>query len=675
MRPILTLFLFLCFSLANLTAQQDSTVIPPPPPPLETIELSNYQVDYEEGKLLFSVNEQRGKATITVNGEDQELEFANGQAQLESAIDNGKLFLFKTGAGVDASYKMIHFKPLKDGSIRTKQIPFILSILPPLVAIVLALIFKEVIVSLFIGVLMGAFVVNGMQFSLVAIGVSIAKTVDTYILNALNDGGHLSIILFSLLIGGMVGVISRNGGMAGVVKRLSVYAKGPQSTQFVTWLLGVAIFFDDYANTLIVGNTMRSVTDSHRVSREKLAYIVDSTAAPIAALAFVTTWIGFELGQIETGVAELGLAEAPSTYSIFLNSLKYSFYPIFTLIFILLLIWTKRDFGLMFKAEHRARTTGRVAPKQGQITEEGDMEDLTPVDGAPLKARNAVLPVLTVILVTLYGLLATGMNACYDELQGIEGAEIGQFSWSEVWANLGLLGEQSKLGILIGNSDSYVALIWASFAGLFVAILLTAIGGIMKLTDTMNTMIAGFKAMMPAMIILVLAWSLASTTGELSTSSYLTHIFLGALQPIYLPVIIFILAALISFSTGSSWSTMAILYPVAIPLTWTICANAGYTPDEAWPLMYNVISVVLAASVLGDHCSPISDTTILSSLATDCNHIEHVRTQLPYALTVGAVSLLFGFLSTAIHLPFLLSLVLGVGILFTVVRYFGKQVD
>lgn len=674
MKPFFTLSLFLCLCLTNLLAQTDSIPIPPPPA-LEPITLVDYKVDYEDGQLVFSIDEQRGKATVQVNGEAQELEFSGGKAQLEQDIESGQLFLFKTGEGVNARYKMMHFKPLKDGSIRAKRIPFILSILPPLIAILLALIFKEVIVSLFIGVLVGAFVVNGMQFSVVGIGMAIAKTVDTYILNALNDGGHLSIILFSLLIGGMVGVISRNGGMAGVVKRLSVYAKGPQSTQFVTWLLGVAIFFDDYANTLIVGNTMRSVTDSHRVSREKLAYIVDSTAAPIAALAFVTTWIGFELGQIETGMAELGLAEAKSTYSIFLNSLKYSFYPIFTLIFILLLIWTKRDFGLMYKAEHRARTTGRIAPKQGEITEEGDMEDLTPVEGAPLNARNAVLPVLTVILVTLYGLLATGMSACYSELQGLQEGNIGQFTWSEVWTNLGLLGEQSKLGIIIGNSDSYIALIWASFAGLFVAILLTAMGRIMKLTDTMNTMIAGFKAMMPAMIILVLAWSLASTTGELSTSSYLTHIFLGALQPIYLPVVIFILAALISFSTGSSWSTMAILYPVAIPLTWTICANAGYTPDESWPLMYNVISVVLAASVLGDHCSPISDTTILSSLATDCNHIEHVRTQLPYALTVGVVSLLFGFLSTAVHLPFLLSLLLGVGILYTIVRYLGKQVD
>ncbi|MEO1435152.1 MAG: Na+/H+ antiporter NhaC family protein, partial [Bacteroidota bacterium] len=588
MKPFFTLSLFLCLCLTNLLAQTDSIPIPPPPA-LEPITLVDYKVDYEDGQLVFSIDEQRGKATVQVNGEAQELEFSGGKAQLEQDIESGQLFLFKTGEGVNARYKMMHFKPLKDGSIRAKRIPFILSILPPLIAILLALIFKEVIVSLFIGVLVGAFVVNGMQFSVVGIGMAIAKTVDTYILNALNDGGHLSIILFSLLIGGMVGVISRNGGMAGVVKRLSVYAKGPQSTQFVTWLLGVAIFFDDYANTLIVGNTMRSVTDSHRVSREKLAYIVDSTAAPIAALAFVTTWIGFELGQIETGMAELGLAEAKSTYSIFLNSLKYSFYPIFTLIFILLLIWTKRDFGLMYKAEHRARTTGRIAPKQGEITEEGDMEDLTPVEGAPLNARNAVLPVLTVILVTLYGLLATGMSACYSELQGLQEGNIGQFTWSEVWTNLGLLGEQSKLGIIIGNSDSYIALIWASFAGLFVAILLTAMGRIMKLTDTMNTMIAGFKAMMPAMIILVLAWSLASTTGELSTSSYLTHIFLGALQPIYLPVVIFILAALISFSTGSSWSTMAILYPVAIPLTWTICANAGYTPDESWPLMYNVI--------------------------------------------------------------------------------------
>lgn len=668
MRPLFTLLLISFLSCTSILAQQDSI-----PAVLNAIELNDYEVAYDSGSLVFSSDVESGQTTIFINGSEELLNVQGGQARLPMELDKGKLFLFRTGSSVDTRYKLKHFKPMKDGSIRSRNIPFFLSVLPPLVAIVLALIFKEVIVSLFIGVFFGAFVISGMQFNPLAIFAAIGTTVDTYIVQALNDSGHLSIILFSLMIGGMVGVISRNGGMAGVVKRLSVFAKGPQSTQFVTWILGVAIFFDDYANTLIVGNTMRSVTDSHKISREKLAYIVDSTAAPIAALAFVTTWIGFELGQIETGMESLGLSDAPSTYSIFLNSLQYSFYPIFTLIFILLLIWMKRDYSLMWKAEHRARTTGQVAPKQGEITEEGDMEDLTPVQGAPHKARNAVIPVLTVIFVTLYGLLATGMSACYDEL--ITNHDIGTYSWGTVWSNLGLLGEQSKLGIVIGNSDSYLALIWASFAGLFIAIIMTVTGRIMKLTDVMNTMIAGFKAMMPAMIILVLAWSLASTTTELNTSSYLTYIFLGSLKPIYLPVIIFILAALISFSTGSSWSTMAILYPVAIPLTWTICMEAGFTPDEAWPMMYNVISVVLAASVLGDHCSPISDTTILSSLATDCNHIEHVRTQLPYALTVGAVSLVFGFLSTAIHLPFLLSLLLGVGVLYTIIRWLGKPVD
>ncbi len=469
--------------------------------------------------------------------------------------------------------------------------------------------------------------------------------------------------------------------MAGVVRALSKYAKTPKSAQFITWLLGVAIFFDDYANTLIVGNTMRSVTDSFKISREKLAYIVDSTAAPVAAVAFITTWIGAELGYIDDGIASLGLTDGPTAYSIFISSLRYSFYPILTLVFILIIIYTRRDYGPMWKAEHRSSTTGQVSSATTEEEDEPNMEDLSPVKGATMKWYNAVVPVLTVILMTIYGLLETGFGSILQSLNTDGSTYQG---WGQAWANMesisGIpnMGFFTKLGTVIGNSDSYSALIWASLLGVLMALILTWSQRIIKLKDSMHWLVVGFKTMMPALIILTLAWALAITTKDLHTADYLSANLANSLNPYVLPVVIFLLAALISFSTGSSWSTMAILYPIAIPTTYIICQNNGLSTDLTFELLYNVIATVLAASVLGDHCSPISDTTILSSLASDCNHIDHVRTQLPYALTVGAVSCACTFLSTFLGGGILISLILiiiSIALLYLIVIKLGKKVD
>jgi Na+/H+ antiporter NhaC len=480
----------------------------------------------------------------------------------------------------------------------------------------------------------------------------------------------------------MVAVISRNGGMAGVVNSLSRYANTPRSSQFITWLLGVAIFFDDYANTLIVGNTMRSVTDSFRISREKLAYIVDSTAAPVAAVAFITTWIGAELGFIESGLTKLNTFDMEiSAYSLFLSSLKYSFYPVMTLAFILMLIYTQRDYGPMYKAETRARTTGRVSAALSEDEDEPNMEDLSPVKGAPKRWQHAVFPVLTVIIMTILGLVATGMNTTYDDLVAT-GARLPNAGWGTIWAAMPALWEGEspgfflKLGKLIGNADSYTALLWASLSGATLAVIITLGARIMRLMDTMHSLLTGFKAMLPAVIILTLAWSLAITTDELYTADFITTALAGNLSPYLIPPLVFILAALISFSTGSSWSTMTILYPIAIPTAWILSTEAGLDPEVSMEILLNVIAVVLAASVLGDHCSPISDTTILSSLASDCNHIDHVRTQMPYALTVGSVSLIACWLSTFLGGGWLIStliLLLGLVLLYFIVLKWGRK--
>lgn len=606
-----------------------------------------------------------GVAPIEVNGEAITLETVDGQQV--AVLDPGLQFI-KAG---DHS-QLYHLGG--PGSDRLRRIPLWLSILPPLIAIGLALLFKEVLISLFAGIWVGAFVAGGLRFEgMLGLVKSLLATVEHYIIEALNDGGHLSVIVFSLMVGGMVAIISRNGGMAGVVERLTKYANTPRSAQIITWFLGIAIFFDDYANTLIVGNTMRSVTDRFKISREKLAYIVDATAAPVASVAFITTWIGAELGYIDDGISQVAALEGLTPYAVFLESLKYSFYPVLTLIFIFMLVWSKRDYGAMLKAETRARTTGEVKAASASTDAAEETEDLSPVTGAPLRARNAIIPVLTVILMTITGLVDTGLSSVYGDLASPPATD----GWGATWAAMegNFFG---KLGEVIGAADSYVALLWASISGVFVALVMTVSQRIMNLGQTMGALTSGFKAMFSAIMILTLAWALALTTEELHTADFLVELLGNALNPYFIPPIIFVLAALVSFSTGSSWSTMAILYPIAIPLTWAVATGAGWEDPAAQGLLFNVISTVLAASVLGDHCSPISDTTILSSLASDCNHIDHVRTQLPYALTVGSVALICGFLATLLGGGWLLCTLLlaaGVAVLFAVIRFRGTVVD
>ncbi|WP_430813214.1 Na+/H+ antiporter NhaC family protein [Carboxylicivirga sp. RSCT41] len=537
---------------------------------------------------------------------------------------------------------------------RIVPIPLWLSILPPLIAIMMALITKEVFSSLFIGLLIGTTVIykySGVSF-FIALFKGAFAIIDTYLMQALLNHEHLSIIIFCMLIGGMVTLISLNGGMKGIVAILSKYANNRRSGQMITYLMGLLIFFDDYANTLVVGNTMRPVTDKLKISREKLAYLVDSTSAPIAAIAFITTWIGAELSYIQQGITEIGLDA--SAYSVFLQSLKYSFYPILTLIFVPMVIWQKRDFGAMLTAERQAiRHQYEDIRKKGrspQIMKELEVaEDVTP------RWYNAVIPVLIVVFGTMAGLIYTGWDAT---------------TWSSQ-----ALGFTSKLSKTIGDSDVFSALIWSSLAGVFTAIVLTTSQKILNLKESIEGLINGFKTMFHAILILCLAWSLALLTDHLHTAEFITGILTAInISPQFIPALTFVFAAVIAFSTGSSWGTMAIIYPLILPAIWKIGLDAGLHTDAVLPLFYNAVSCVLAGSVLGDHCSPISDTTILSSLACSCNHIHHVRTQMPYALLVGITALLLGTLPSAFGLPVSVSYLLAAGVLFGFIRLKGKLV-
>ena len=520
--------------------------------------------------------------------------------------------------------------------------PLWMSILPPLVAIVMALIIKEVISSLFVGILTGTFLMAlyGGASPVSALGGGLLRVVDTYVVNSLFDADHVTIIVFTLIIGGMVRIITVNGGMQGVVNWLSRRAHGPRSGQLMTFLMDLCIFFDDYSNTLVVGNTMRPIADKLKVSREKLAYIVDSTSAPVVAVAFVTTWIGAELSYIQDGIRAIGL-EA-SAYSVFFHSLAYSFYPFLTLGFVLMIIFSGRDFGPMLKAERKARKASSM-----EI-------EMTNGVSKPAHIIDALIPLAVLIFGTIMGLIVTGYDA------SVWHAETGFFS---------------QLSATIGAANSYKALLWASLLSLLTTIVMTLLRGDMEFGKIMEEMVEGFKAMFNAVLILTMAWSIALVTKDMHTAEFVSRLLLQwSLSPWLVPVLTFALAALIGFSTGTSWGTMAILYPLILPASWLLCQEQGLNVEATMPLFYNVVASVLAGSVMGDHCSPISDTTIMSSLASSCNHMQHVSTQMPYALTVGATALLMGVLPTALGLPSWVAFLAGFAVLWLVVRFVGKKV-
>ena len=520
--------------------------------------------------------------------------------------------------------------------------PLWLSILPPLVAIVMALLIKEVISSLFVGILTGTFLMAlyGGASPATALGGGLLRVVDTYVVGSLFDVDHVTIIVFTLVIGGMVRVITANGGMRGIVNWLSRRAKGPRSGQLMTFLMDLCIFFDDYSNTLVVGNTMRPIADRLKVSREKLSYIVDSTSAPVVAVAFVTTWIGAELSYIQDGINAIGLNT--SAYSVFFHSLAYSFYPFLTLGFVLMIIFSGRDFGPMLKAERKARMAETVASEQN--------------NNEPQSAHiiDALIPLAVLIFGTIIGLVFTGYDA-------------------SVWkTNSGFF---SKLSATIGAANSYKALLWASLLSLLMAIVMTLLRGKMKFGKVMEEMVEGFKAMFNAVLILTMAWSIALLTKDMHTAEFVSQLLLQwSLSPALVPMLTFVLAALIGFSTGTSWGTMAILYPLILPSSWLLCQEQGLGVDATMPLFYNVVASVLAGAVMGDRCSPISDTTIMSSLASRCDHLQHVSTQMPYALTVGTVALLVGVMPTAMGLPSWVAFLMGFVVLWLVVRLVGKKV-
>jgi len=529
-------------------------------------------------------------------------------------------------------------------------IPGWLSLLPPLVAILLALLARQVLVALFVGIWLGTTLLYGYNpFS------GLLYSLTDYIALAAADPDKMSIIVFSLTLGGMVGVISKMGGTQGIVDKLARYASDSRRGQLVTWLMGVFIFFDDYANTLIVGNTMRPLTDKLRISREKLSYLVDSTAAPVANIAIISTWIGFEIGLIGDSFDALGITDNP--YLVFFKTIPYNFYPLFALFIGFCIAWFTRDFGPMLRAEQRAWKTGEnLAPGANPISSL-DAAEIIADESVEKRWYNGFIPIAVVIISTLLGLWYTGLASLKASQTDLDSVGFVQY-----------------VSLVVGESNSYAVLIWASFLGSFSAILLASAQRLLSLEKSIAAWIGGVKAMLFAALILTLAWSIGNICQDLRTADYIIRISEGFLSPYFIPVLSFIIAALISFATGTSWGVMAILMPIVIPIAYLLPqADPTMTQIHQHNIFLSTIASVLAGATFGDHCSPISDTTIMSSMASGSDHIDHVRTQLPYALFGGILSIFIGYLPVAFGLSPFFSISAGVIIIALVIRFKGTK--
>lgn len=566
---------------------------------------------------------------------------------IEPAGGGGRYEVLLLPGGPGAS-----FEPLAASS-PFRVLPGLVSIAPPLLAIGLALWLRQVIPALFAGVWFGAFLAGGLNpFT------SFLRTFDHYVVGQLAEEDHVKIIVFTLLLGGMVGLITRAGGAHGIVAALRGLATTSRRGQLSTWAMGLLVFFDDYANTLIVGNTMRPLTDRLRISREKLAYIVDSTAAPVATFALVSTWIGFEVGLIGDALKELDLQTDP--YGLFLRSIPHLFYPILALIFVALVAATRRDFGPMAAAERRA-AEGRLLRRGAAPLADWSARAVDPPEGIPRRAVNALLPIGLVIAATFVALWVTGRQALEAE-----GAPEGTLPFWKVATDL------RAVGAVFGRGSSFDALLWAAAGGCFLALILGRSQGLFRLPEALQAWFEGVKAMLLAFVILTLAWSVGEVCRDLQTADYLVQLVSGVLAPRLLPVVIFLVAAGVSFATGSSWSTMGILVPLAVPLAHHLGVGAGLPAGEPHLVLVGSVAAVLAGAIFGDHCSPISDTTVMSSMASACDHVDHVRTQLPYALVVAAVAALVGILPASAGVPAWLGLIAGTAVLWGLLRLLGR---
>ncbi len=495
------------------------------------------------------------------------------------------------------------------------------SLIPPLVAIILALITKEVYSSLFLGILVG-----GMFFAGFSPEGTVMHIYEKGIIAVLSDSYNVGILIFLVLLGAMVCLMNRAGGSAAFGKWSETHIKSRIGAQLATIVLGVLIFVDDYFNCLTVGSVMRPVSDRHRISRAKLAYLIDATAAPVCIIAPISSW----------AAAVTGFVEGENGFSVFIKAIPYNFYALLTIVMMVGLVVMKVDFGLMKKHEDNAR--------KGDIYTTGDRPYERAVEGevsAKGKVKDLVIPIVVLIVCCIIAMLYTG----------------------------GFFGGKSFVDAFSG-CDASISLALGSFFALIITIIFYVVRRVIKFSDCMACIPEGFKAMVPAIMILVFAWTLKAMTDSLGAAEFVAGMVEKYAQGMvfFLPAIIFLIGCFLAFATGTSWGTFGILIPIVVAVF------AKTSPQ----MMIISISACMAGAVCGDHCSPISDTTIMASAGAQCNHVNHVSTQLPYAMVVAVISfvtyIVAGITKSAwISLP--IGIALTIGALFVIKMMTKKEME
>jgi Na+/H+ antiporter NhaC len=513
------------------------------------------------------------------------------------------------------------------------------SIVPPLLAITLAFLTHHVIISLgaalIVGSLLGAVPADPAGFSAWTQGIT---AVAIHIGDTVKDGTNRLILSFIPPIFTMVEIIMATGGFAGIVLWLLKRIRSSKSARLATAVMGVICFIDDYANAIIVGSMMQPVTDRFRVSREKLAFLVDATSAPVSGLAIVSTWIAYEVGLFADVSEQLGMGK--TGYAMFFDALSFRFYCLLMLGFVFAHILLSRDFGSMRVAEERARSGG--TPE--------DMQSNAALAGKPLgKAINALLP--------LGGLVSFHLTGLW-----LDGGGPGKLTGAGSLVSLGYWRE-----VISAAEHSHSMLLRAALFGIALAILCGWLTGSLRFAALPGCVYRGVKRALLPSVVLVLAWSLKSCCDALGTGTFLTELLASRIAPHWFAPLVFVTGAIVSFATGTSWGTMAILIPTAIPIAFALDGNT-YGPTTMISL-----GAVLDGAIFGDHCSPISDTTILSSTASNCRLMQHVRTQLPYSLLVAVVALTCAYTPSAFGLPPLWALLAALLVLLLVLLLAARR--
>ena len=551
--------------------------------------------------------DERGFLHVTGKSESVEL---SGDRREESVMTDMKKNIKRTA--VLSMVLVLMFAITVFGAEQTEEyVPAVYAtfwaLVPPVVAIGLALITKEVYSSLFVGVLMGGILYSGFSFE-----GTITHIFEDGMISVLSDSYNVGILIFLVILGAMVCLMNRAGGSAAFGQFAADHIKGRVGAELATILLGCLIFIDDYFNCLTVGSVMRPVTDKFKVSRAKLAYLIDATAAPICIIAPISSW----------AAAVTGFVEGEDGFSIFVRAIPYNFYAILTIVMMIGMVLLRTEFGSMKFHEKNAlkgdlyTTPGRPydTEKQPEVSVRGTVLDL-------------LIPIISLIICCMVGMLYTG----------------GFFS-----------GEDFVTAF--SQSDASLGLTMGSFFGLLITIGLYQVRRVLKFSECMACIPEGFKSMVPAIMILSFAWTLKAMTDSLGADVYVATVVASSARSLlnFLPAIIFVVGCFLAFATGTSWGTFGILIPIVV----AVFENSN--PD----LMIISISACMAGAVCGDHCSPISDTTIMASAGAQCEHVNHVTTQLPYAVTAAAVSfvsyIIAGFVQSAwIALPIAIALMVA----------------